>query len=141
MSIEKFKGCPYPIVKHPLGYLHTESGVNQIKSDLLILLLTNPGERVMLPNYGTPLKKLLFEPSDELIIHEARQMIIDSIKTWEPRVAISAIEVTTGTDALNPNDFIGVDPPNNSSLIGGDYSDTRNDNDHALSIRIQFFDP
>jgi hypothetical protein len=139
--IDKFKGCPYPIEKHPLGLLHVQTGVDQIKSDLLILLLTNPGERVMLPNFGTPLKKLFFEQNDEIILLQARDMIINSIKTWEPRVAISAVEVSIGTNNLDPNGFLGADPPTDLSLIGGNYIDTRNDDDHALSIRIAFFDP
>lgn len=141
MSIENFKGCPYPIVEHPLGLLHTQWGVDQIKSDLLILLLTNPGERVMLPNFGTPLKKLFFEPNDDIIVNTAKQMIIDSIKTWEPRVAISAIDVSIGIDSLDPNSFVDTNPPDNPALIGGDYRNSKNDDDHALSIRIAFFDP
>jgi phage baseplate assembly protein W len=141
MPIDRFKGCPYPIEKHPLGLLHVQSGVDQIKSDMLALLLTNPGERIMLPLFGTPLKKLFFEQNDMVIVEEARQMIINSIQAWEPRVAISAVDVSIGTNNLDPNSFVGADPPTDSSLIGGNYTDTRNDDDHALSIRIAFFDP
>jgi len=138
---QKFKGCPYPIVSHPLGLLHTQWGVDQIKSDLLVLLLTTPGERVMLPNFGTPLKKLFFEPNDVIIVNEARQMIADAIQAWEPRVAISGIDVSIGIDNLDHSSFEGVDPPTNANLIGGDYTNTMNDNDHVLAIRISFFDP
>jgi phage baseplate assembly protein W len=46
-----FLGAPYPIIKSPRGLLRTQSGINQIKSDLLVLLLTEPGERVMLPEF------------------------------------------------------------------------------------------
>lgn len=59
---EKFKGLPYPVIEHPLGLFRTQTGINTIKSDLLVLLLTNPGERVMLPEFGTPLKDLMFQP-------------------------------------------------------------------------------
>ena len=140
MVDERFKGCPYPIEKHPLGLLHVQTGVDQIKSDMLILLLTNPGERIMLPFFGTPLKKLFFEQNDIVIVEEARRMIINSIQAWEPRVAISAIDVSIGTNDLNSS-FVGENPPTDQSLIGGNYVDSRNDDDHALSIRIAFFDP
>ena len=117
-----FKGCPYPIRRHPLGLLHVERGINQIKADLLILLLTNPGERVMLPRFGTPLRRLVFEPNDSTLKEQAREMIINSIRTWEPRITVDAIEVTNSWDEFSPDD-------------------PREDVDHILGIRIRFFDP
>ena len=82
-----WKGFAYPIIKGPKGFFGIQSGINQIKSDLLILLLTSPGERVMLPTFGTPLKDLIFEPGDASLVSRARQMIINSITQWEPRIA------------------------------------------------------
>jgi len=63
-----FIGAPYPISRHPLGMLRSQKGVNQVKSDLLVLLLTEPGERVMLPAFGTPLKQFFFEQNDSVIV-------------------------------------------------------------------------
>jgi len=118
-----FFGASYPIVKDPRGLIHTQKGLNTIKSDLLVLLLTNPGERVMLPAYGTALKTLLFEPNDETIAEQAKRMIIESISTWEPRVVIEDIYVgMIDENDLNP-------------------SDTRESQENILSIKIKFFDP
>jgi hypothetical protein len=120
------KGAPYPISKSPLGYLFTQEGINTLKSDLVQLLMTNPYERVMLPTYGTPLRKLLFSPNDMAVVGETKKLIAASIQTWEPRVVISSIEVFNGYDnTFNPSD-------NPSAL---------NDNDHVLTIKIKFFDP
>ena len=44
----------------------TETIKEQIKSNLINLLLTYPGERVNLPNYGIGLKNLLFEQDIDL---------------------------------------------------------------------------
>lgn len=120
----KFKGIPYPVTKNAQGFFHIQSGTNQIKSDLLILLLTNPGERVFLPTFGTPLRKLIFEPNDPALANKARQMIINSIKAWEPRVAVQNITVTNTANAawINP-------------------SDDQSENDAVLSISIIFVDP
>jgi phage baseplate assembly protein W len=93
-----FLGTPYPIQKHPRGFFHTQSGLNQIKSDLLVLLLTNPGERVMLPEFGTPLRKLIFEQGDSITAEAIRLVIINSIKMWEPRIVVNALNVTIGSD-------------------------------------------
>jgi len=123
MATKKFLGTPYPIVKDSGGFLHTEYGVRKIKADMLSLLLTNPMERVMLPTYGTPLKKLFFEPNDPIAQAEAKKIIADSINQFEPRIRISQIEISKITD---------------SSL---DSLDDRSEKESILYIKILFFDP
>lgn len=120
----QYLGAPYPLMRHPLGYLHVQSSLDQVKSDLLILLLTNPGERVMLPEFGTPLRDLIGEPNDSALEDRAREMISASIRRWEPRITVDAIDVSSQVDpaSLNP-------------------ADAREDDEHILSIRIAFFDP
>ena len=120
---DKFKGVPYPIVKSPQGLLRTESGVAQIKADLLQLLLTNPEERVMLPTFGTPLKDLFFDQNDSQAAETARQMVINSISLWEPRIVVQSIEA-------------GLIDPN----AANEFEDGTTDG-HILFIRIEFLDP
>jgi len=96
-----FLGAPYPITRHPMGFFRTQTDIDQIKSDLLILLLTEPGERVMLPEFGTPLRKYFFEPNDPSVISQVRQTIADSIAVWEPRIAVQEIEVINGSEVNN----------------------------------------
>ena len=122
----KFLGAPYPIIKTPRGLLAQSNGVDQIKSDLLQLLLTTPGERVMTPLFGTPLKKLMFEQGDETLAMQARDMVVEAVETWEPRIIINNIRATAGDDfdrdKLNKND--------NLEQAG-----------YILGIEIEFFDP
>lgn len=122
--MNKFNGFNYPITKDPKGYWRNTSDVNQIKSDLLILLLTNPGERVMLPSFGTNLRSLFFEPNDAIITATANNLITQAISTWEPRIAVTNISVSTTIDpsALNVQD--------NMTQIN-----------HILYIKINFVDP
>lgn len=97
----EFLGMPYPIVKHPLGLLRTQRGIAQIKSDLLALLLTEPGERVMLPSFGTPLRRFLFEPNDPALLESVRNAIVESIRNWEPRIQVTDIQVTNSRSDMN----------------------------------------
>ena len=54
----KFYGLKFPFGKLSDGkFLKKASDLEPIKSGLRQLLLTNRGERVMLPNYGTNLRK------------------------------------------------------------------------------------
>ena len=120
-----FIGAPYPISRHPLGMLRSQKGVNQVKSDLLVLLLTEPGERVMLPEFGTPLKQFFFEQNDSVIVERVREVIANSIRTWEPRIAVTAIEVTNSRDSVERS----LNPMDNGESAG-----------HVLMIRIGFTD-
>ncbi len=124
MSTKKFIGLQYPLVKNPRGLLAQKNGVDQIKADVLQLLLTNPGERVMLPNYGTPLRKLIFEPNDDGLIAEAKKIISDSINAWEPRIVITNIEVSNKINNNLLNEY-----------------DTKEETDNILYINIKFVDP
>ena len=117
-------GCPYPIIKSPLGLLSHQTGVDQVKSDLLILLLTNPGERVMMSEYGTPLRKYLFEQNDSVVESAVREAIINSIKTWEPRIVIKSLIVTKDVDS----NYLNV-------------NDTGAGSGNILQIIIEFYDP
>jgi|SaaInlV_100m_DNA_2_1039680.scaffolds.fasta_scaffold00454_13 phage baseplate assembly protein W len=120
----KFLGAPYPIVSTARGLLATQRGVDQIKADLLQLLLTNPGERVMLPGFGTPLREIIFEPNDATSSEQVRDMIINSIRTWEPRITIEQIDVSTQADQESLHE-----------------DDSLEDIGHIMIVRILFFDP
>jgi phage baseplate assembly protein W len=113
-------GCQYPIVKTPRGLLPTVYGTEAVKADLMQLLLTNPGERVMLPDYGTPLRELLFEQSNPLFAQRIRNVIITSINLWEPRVVIMAIDI--------------VDPQGNT----GDTAILTNTDSNSFYVNIKF---
>ena len=62
---------------------------NQLKSDLLMLMLTEPGERVHLLNYGVGLKNLLFEQStSEGIQTNLTTRINKKLKLFLPQITI-----------------------------------------------------
>jgi phage baseplate assembly protein W len=120
----KFLGAPYPIESTPKGYLPSIYGLDTLKADLLQLLLTYPGSRVMLPSFGTPLQSLVFEPNDAVLEDKAKEMIIASINQWEPRIAVQSIEVVSKVDA---------------SFLASD--DDLSEREKILGIRIIFLDP
>ena len=62
-----------------------QTDIRIIKNDLRQLLLTVPGERIMRPNYGTPLRSFLFEQASS----EDLEQLKDDI-----RAAIEALIVT-----------------------------------------------
>ena len=107
--------APFPIVKNPLGLLAPTTGLKGIKGDLIQLLLTNPGDRVMLPTYGTPLRRLVFEPNTSMLADNVKSVIIQSINQWEPRIVVESIDVEN--NAVNANLPYGDSKPHIESFL------------------------
>ncbi|WP_431267349.1 GPW/gp25 family protein [Dankookia sp. P2] len=70
------------------GGIATVTGDAAIRQSILILLSTIPGERVMRPDYGCPLHRVVLSPNDAttagLAIHYVRQALL----RFEPRIEI-----------------------------------------------------
>lgn len=62
-----------------------------IHESILQILGVRPGERFMLPEFGSRLKDLVFEPNDEVLKGLVRHYVIDAIKRWEKRVIITKV--------------------------------------------------
>ena len=69
--------------------LSKQSGDRLIKNDVLQLLLTTPGERLMRPNYGTRIKGSLFENIDEELASELMADVAGALQAYEPRVNLA----------------------------------------------------
>ena len=65
-----------------------------LASSLKMLLLTNKGERICLPDYGTNLRTVLFEFQASGIEVLIQQEIVDAVTKWEPRVTLQYISVS-----------------------------------------------
>ena len=60
-------------------------------SDLLLLLLTQRGERYYEPDYGTNLLKFIFEPNDSMTEKDIEQEIKNTVSLYIPALKISKI--------------------------------------------------
>jgi len=67
-----------------------------VREAILIVLQTEPGERVMRPDFGTGLRALVFEPINTTTIALAKHRVERALVTWEPR--IDQIGVTIAAD-------------------------------------------
>ena len=87
-------------VAFPLNETNMFSGTKtvkeQIKANLLNLLLTYPGERINLPNYGIGLKNLVFEQKIEL--EDLKTNIQDQIKVYIPGVTLQNVFTSLSED-------------------------------------------
>ncbi len=73
------------------------SGREDIERSLTILLSTRPGERIMQPDYGCNLDRLIFEPMDTSLKSYMEEMIKTSILYHEPRINVLSVEIAEMT--------------------------------------------
>ena len=76
----------------------TFSTKDQIKSNLINLLLTYKGERVLNPQFGADLPRLLFEPINNDTLVKIENQIVTSVSTYIPEITITNIEIIPDTD-------------------------------------------
>lgn len=90
---DKSIGLSLPIGGANNGYFAVNyTTKNQIKSNLRNLILTEPGERLGNPKFGTPLRKFIFEPytSGQFEI-DVEDAITTAINTYLPYISIDSI--------------------------------------------------
>jgi phage baseplate assembly protein W len=69
-----------------------------LTSNLLLLLLTERGERYYEPEYGINIRRYIFEPNDGLTQSDIEQEIRESVKRFIPQLSISSVEIITSQD-------------------------------------------
>ena len=79
----------------------TYSTKDQIKSNLINLLLTNKGERVMNPEFGADLGTALFEGINENLVEVIQNLINTNAAIFVPEVQITDILVDINTPDNN----------------------------------------
>ena len=77
-----------------------------VRQALLMLLSTRPGERVMRPDYGCELHRLVFSPNDGTTAGLAIHYVRRAITRWEPRVEILDIDAVQNHDDPSRLDVI-----------------------------------
>ena len=91
---DKTYGFKFPFADTNSGlFLKKASDIELIKSNLMQLLLTSRGERVMLPKYGTNLKKYLMEPMDQALLNQIKREISESIYKYASNVNLLKLQV------------------------------------------------
>jgi phage baseplate assembly protein W len=79
-------------------FISTFTTKDQIKSNLINLLLTNKGERVMNPTFGCDIKKQLFQNITTELQQKIIDIIVEAVSIFMPEIQVGLIEVTPNTD-------------------------------------------
>ena len=77
----------------PSAFISTYDFKTQIKYNLIKLLLTNKGERIFNPNFGTDIRKQLFNQITDTTSEVLVTQISDTINAFIPEVIVEKLEV------------------------------------------------
>lgn len=75
------------------GRIATALHEEDIRQAIRIILDTEPGERVMRPDFGAGLRGLLFEPINTTTLALARHRVERALVLWEPRIDSVGVDV------------------------------------------------
>tara|TARA_R110000803_G_scaffold44953_9_gene94953 strand:- start:352 stop:735 length:384 start_codon:yes stop_codon:yes gene_type:complete len=124
---ETFINIRFPFYNSPKGYFleMTKTNKRAIKSDLMHLLLTNKGERLYSPEFGTNLRQYLFEPNIVTVQTDIKSEIQRAVDRYIPNLKIDRLEViptnnnehsvtvkieyTVTNNTFTESDFISID--------------------------------
>ena len=88
-------GVAFPLNEENM-FKGTKTVKDQLKSNLLNLLLTEQGERVMEPNFGVGLKNLIFE--NNINKDSLNEKIHNQIKRFTPQISLIEVRVEADVD-------------------------------------------
>ena len=86
-------GIKFPFVPSEKNFFlgMNDTSADEVKSQLLHLLLTKTGERLMAPTFGSDLLSFIFEPNDQTTFEEMKSSIQESVSKWIPNLTINDI--------------------------------------------------
>jgi|TARA_R110000868_G_scaffold4895_2_gene30464 phage baseplate assembly protein W len=76
----------------------SDTSDEEIRTDLVHLLLTRKGTRYFLPDFGTRLYEYIFEPLDGPTFSDIEAEIRDSVEKYIPGIQITNISITDASD-------------------------------------------
>jgi uncharacterized protein len=101
MTVEEWigRGPRFPLQPDPAtGALEMVGGEQIIRQSIEAILDTDPGERVMRPDFGCGLRRYLMEPNTTMTRSAMQRDIDAALSRFEPRIQLTNVAVTPGEE-------------------------------------------
>jgi len=72
-----------------------------IRQAIRIILGTNPGERLMRPDFGAGLNQFVFEPLNTTTMAQVKTRVEEALIDWEPRIDVGEVRVSADPSDRN----------------------------------------
>jgi phage baseplate assembly protein W len=91
------KGWSFPVCVDN-GQIATAAYEEDVRQAILIILGTDPGERIMRPDFGAGLSAFVFEPITPTTLESLRVRVSEALVDWEPRIDLEKVSVDAVPD-------------------------------------------
>lgn len=113
----------------------SQTSDEEIRTDLLHLILTRKGSRYYLPDFGTRIYEFIFEPMDGTSFNLIKTDVIQSVEKYIPNLTINDVTITPYLEDLEAEGVL-----NEEKLgIGGIYRvPGRGVEEYTAKLRIDY---
>lgn len=87
------RGIDFPFRADTGGFPEPADGLDLIGASIKQILLTELGERLMRPTFGSRIREYLFENIDDVLLEVIRAEVARAILANEPRVLLISVDV------------------------------------------------
>lgn len=94
------KGTSFPF-KTKDNRIHMTQDEELVKESIGIILSTEPGERLMHPDFGAGLSRLAFSQNNTVTATLIADRVEESLKKWEPRIKVLLVDVNPDPEEKN----------------------------------------
>ncbi len=92
-------GFPFKI--NEFGQVDTLTGDANIRAKILQVLLTAPGERVNMPEFGCGLRDLVFDPNNEILAATTEFTVAKSLQRWlDDEIIVQSVDIANPEGTL-----------------------------------------
>ena len=94
-------GWAFPVAVGPDGAVQEVAFEEDIRQAIRIILGTNPGERIMRPDFGAGLNAFVFEPMSTTTLAKVQERVQEALVAWEARIDVFSVDVARDAEEGN----------------------------------------
>ena len=95
------KGWAFPPRVGTDGRVTWSAGRENVRENIRVILLTEPGSRLMLPRFGGGLAEFMHEPNTTATRRLIQERVERALSKWEPRIEVEVVNVRGADDDPN----------------------------------------
>lgn len=100
-GLKKFLGRGWdfpPLPDAGTRSLRLVDGPEKVRQSIWLILETEPGERIMRPQFGCGLRRYLMKPNNSATRALMQNDVVRALAMWEPRIKLQQVSVEPGED-------------------------------------------
>ncbi|MEO1058747.1 MAG: GPW/gp25 family protein [Actinomycetota bacterium] len=92
-------GVAFPLQPDPVrGGVPLRAGADKVREAVELILRTEPGERLMRPDFGCGLRQFLMEPNSVATRARLERTVTRALEAHEPRIELVEVTARVGTE-------------------------------------------